>query len=581
MSTQLLAQLEFVAVPAGGNASLPHGLNLSLNGVLAVIPDIIGFENPDFDFVACTNTTLTVNNGGAAAASCRVFLVFFHSHQRAMGQPLGTTLFQQFTNPPFIIRGAGSTAGVAGPGDSQCLIYQPGGPSTGPGTFNTWSDLMAQLAAFRAAANGGGCYTIEFDNTFMSPVTIPAGGPYDMTDVTWRGQDDGFVTAVDLDEGATFTRLRTFDRNLDVRTLALITSPCSDLVNGDIVRVTGGSNLQSFALAGAPFYDAAGLGPGDVVVFTLFEAAILGSGGSGPVISFPTAGSFAFIFCEGVATVLPVQISGGVGALLQIANSSMMNIPNVFPNWAGTVLDPRLDVPMSLLPQPYLGAPSAVAIAPVFLSRWLRLDASGGAIAQTLPTIDPGGGFTAAGCFVLVTEEGGGVVTLSPAAGETIGGSAAAVNVPANGGLLLIGDGVSNWSIIGSWGNNRFAPPEQWAQQNVAAGQVAVAIPSAVSVNFDDIKMMRAGSVVGLSTRLTDAVTAGTATVRVTINGVGGTLNVAHTAGGNPTGGQSTQRAGIDTFLAGDLVGLSITTDLIFLPITTDLESWIEVEEQP
>lgn len=523
------------------------------------------------DYAPCV---LFAGRGGAVSKAVTAAFYRASVSGRRSGVPFTGTLAVGAVNDP-------NTGAVVGPGDSTCLVYQPGGPAVGPATFNDWNDLMAQLAAFRGNANGNGCYTIQFDDTFSSPATIPAGGPYDMTDVTWQGQDDGFVTPVDLDEGATFTRLRTFDRNLDVRTLALITSPCSDLASGDIVRVTGGSNLQSFFFGGAPFYDASGLGAGDLVVFTLFEAALLGSGGSGAVINFPVAGSFAFIFCEGVATVLPTQIFGGAGAFLQMANSSLAAVPTIFVNWAGAIFDPRLDVQPSLLPQPFLTAPAVAAMGPVFTGQWLRFDASGGAIAQTLPTINPGGGFTAPGCFVLVTEEGGGVLTAAPAAGETIAGSAAAVNVPSNGSMLFVSDGVSNWSIVATWGNDRYAPPEQWAQQNVAAGQAAVALSAQVSTNFDTWKAMRRGSVVGLSTRLTEAVTAGTATVRVTINGAAGTLNVVHTSVLNATGGQSTQQAGIDRFVAGDLIGLSVTTDAGFLPITTDLEAWLEIEEEP
>lgn len=125
----------------------------------------------------------------------------------------------------------------------------------------------------------------------------------------------------------------------------------------------------------------------------------------------------------------------------------------------------------------------------------------------------------------------------------------------------------------------RFAPPEQWAQDDVAANQAAVALSAQVSTNFDNIKMMRSGSVVGLSTRFTGAVTAGTATIRVTKNGVAGTLSVASTAVSNPSGGQATQATGVDTFVAGDLIGLSITTDAGFLPVTTDVEAWIEIQE--
>lgn len=469
----------------------------------------------------------------------------------------------------------------AGGPETNCLIYQPGGGQVGPVVFDTWAGLMARLAQLRAASNGSGCYTIQFDDDFSSPATIPAGGPYDMSEVTWVGDDRDFLTFAAIADGASFTGLRRFGHNLSVLNLNTVTPACPDLVNGDLVQLMGAATISTTA-GGAPFYSAAGMGAGDLALVVLFENAALGSFDTGPVLSFPVAGSFLFVFAEGASAVLAPVLVGAAGTLLQFAVSSLQQYPTTFPNWAGTILDPRLDIPPSLLPQPFLTSPSAAAIAPAFMSEWLRLDASGGAIAQTLPTINAAfNNQRGPGCFLLVTESGGGVLTIAPDAGDTIAGAATAVNVPANGAMLLVSDGVSNWSIVATWGNDRFAPPEQWAQQNVAAGQVAVALSAQVSTNFDTWKAMRRGSVVGLSTRLTEAVTAGTATVRVTVNGVAGTLNVVHTSVLNASGGQSTQQAGIDRFVAGDLIGLSITTNAGFLPITTDLEAWLEAEEEP
>jgi len=133
----------------------------------------------------------------------------------------------------------------------------------------------------------------------------------------------------------------------------------------------------------------------------------------------------------------------------------------------------------------------------------------------------------------------------------------------------------------GGGGLDHYAPPEAWAQQNVAASQAGVELAALVSVNFDRIKMPRAGSIVGLSTKLTEAITDATADsliVKVTINGVAGTLAVSHSSGTNPTGGQATQLGGIDVFNAGDELGLQLTTLASFAPTTTDLEGWIEVE---
>lgn len=115
--------------------------------------------------------------------------------------------------------------------------------------------------------------------------------------------------------------------------------------------------------------------------------------------------------------------------------------------------------------------------------------------------------------------------------------------------------------------------PEMWAQQNVAAGQTDVPLDAAVSSNFDTIKMIRAGSIVGISTRLTEPITAGTLTVTVTKNGNAQAMSLVHSSG---SGGSATQAAGIDSYLSGDLIGVKITTSVGFSPVTTDLEVWLD-----
>ncbi len=578
MATTLKSQLVFITVAAGGTATLPH--NLNFNGTL-LAPDCVSFENPVFNFVSSTSTTITVINTGLVPASCRVLCELWHTYERAFGDVAITAL----PGKPFINRGVNLGGGgtIAGPGDSQCLIYQPGGPgpAAGPGTFTDWASLMAQLAAYRSTASGGGCYTIQFDDSFVSPAVIPAGGPYLMDNVVWEGRDGGFGAFVSIANGVTFTGLRSFRGAINVTNSNLVTPAVADLVDGDIITIEGNSTLDT-VLGGASFFSGAGLAPGNTVIVLLREASSAGFTTAGPFITFPVAGSFLLVGLEGLAAVQQSVLVGALGTFLQVAVSTMMTVVTSFPNWAGTVLDPRLDDPASVLPQPFLTAP-AVAPFTAFPSQWLRFNSTGITIAQTLPSINAAfNDQSSPGEFLIITDYGTGVLTISPAVGDTINGAAGPFNVPAGGGaLILISDGVSDWRTIAIFGNDRFSPPEQWAQQNVAASQAAVALSAQVSTNFDTIKMMRSGSVVGLSTRLTEAVTAGTATVRLTINGAAGTLNVVHTAGSNPTGGQSTQRAGIDRFVAGGLIGLSITTDAGFLPITTDLEAWLEIEELP
>jgi hypothetical protein len=121
---------------------------------------------------------------------------------------------------------------------------------------------------------------------------------------------------------------------------------------------------------------------------------------------------------------------------------------------------------------------------------------------------------------------------------------------------------------------------EKWVQNNVVASQSNVDLFALVSTSFDDLKMIRSGSIVGLSTRLTAAITDATADsliVAVTINGATGTLDISHSSGTNPTGGEATQAKGIDTFSAGDLVGVELTTLGSYTPATLDLEAALEV----
>lgn len=128
----------------------------------------------------------------------------------------------------------------------------------------------------------------------------------------------------------------------------------------------------------------------------------------------------------------------------------------------------------------------------------------------------------------------------------------------------------------GGGGGGSFALPEQWAQNDVAANQAAVVMSAQVSTNFDDLKMPNAGILLALTTRFTEPITAGTCTIIITINGAPTTLQVVHTNAANQSGGIA---LGGVAYAAGDLIGMTITTDAGFLPITTDVEAWIMAQE--
>lgn len=98
MPNILKSQLEYIAVAPGATATLPT--TLSLSGV-DYPPDIISFDNPDFDYSSHTTTTLTVINKGAVVASCRVLCEHWHTIERSFGS--NSTL--NLPNRPFVNRG--------------------------------------------------------------------------------------------------------------------------------------------------------------------------------------------------------------------------------------------------------------------------------------------------------------------------------------------------------------------------------------------------------------------------------------------------------------------------------------------
>lgn len=136
---------------------------------------------------------------------------------------------------------------------------------------------------------------------------------------------------------------------------------------------------------------------------------------------------------------------------------------------------------------------------------------------------------------------------------------------------------VVNQGGAGGGGSDITYLPEAWEQMDVPAGQGAVVIPAAVSQLFDEMVMNRTVSILGIRTQLTEPITAGTLTVTVFINGVATAALLVHTSVLNPSGGGAAFAPGVAVALAGQTVGVRITTDAGFLPVSTDISTRVEV----
>lgn len=115
-----------------------------------------------------------------------------------------------------------------------------------------------------------------------------------------------------------------------------------------------------------------------------------------------------------------------------------------------------------------------------------------------------------------------------------------------------------------------------WFQTDVAASQSAVALNLDGGTLRAELPMVRAGSVTGIVVFSNAARSGGTLTVDATINGTVTGLTAVLDAT-NTTVKASTQAVAADAFVAGDRIGVKITTDAGWLPTTADITVVVEI----
>lgn len=105
----------FVGVPAGGTATLPHGL--VMNGK-PLAPDHLGFAGDDsgnFELVSSDTVNITVRNDGAGAGTILVLAETWHPIERSFGIPPDDgSLGIHLTPRPFVMK-SGSSSGTTPP----------------------------------------------------------------------------------------------------------------------------------------------------------------------------------------------------------------------------------------------------------------------------------------------------------------------------------------------------------------------------------------------------------------------------------------------------------------------------------
>ena len=338
MGTILKNIVRFTGLAIGVPTALPHRLNV--NNV-SVVPRLVFTALEGFTTAAdATNVTVTRLASGPAAVD--VYVEYWHTIEALVplpGQLAGLVPF--LLNP-----GAGGGGGGGTTFMSNCLIFRPGSGLTGPIVFDTWAALYAQLQALRAAANGSGCYTIEFDPSaaaIYTDMVIPAGA-YDMSNVSWMGTNVGVPgvgtppTPAVIAEGATFTNGPYKFRDLFLYSRATATPPFS-ITNDftDVIQLFN-TNVQA-ETAPIPVFLCTG---GGLPQFQL-EFSTLGDGVN-PVLEADASSGANLRLGPGASVQVNALITVGDGGIGFTFNASSATYTENQPLAPGAAVPPDSDV---------------------------------------------------------------------------------------------------------------------------------------------------------------------------------------------------------------------------------------------
>lgn len=163
----------FTNVAAAGQATLPHGLNVQDHGV---VPDEVKIGNADFSFVSANATSVTVQNNGAAPASCDVLVEHWHTVERSFGE-LATGDETALNPQPFVTVTGNPTAGGGGGG----FVPQGGPDLAGVAPAVRSGRAVFVNPADPTAADDGDWATPKLTITGAIAAIVAAGPPTDVS----------------------------------------------------------------------------------------------------------------------------------------------------------------------------------------------------------------------------------------------------------------------------------------------------------------------------------------------------------------------------------------------------------------
>jgi hypothetical protein len=420
--------VSFTGVAIGATASLPHGLNLNAQ---PLTPDSVRFSTA-FELVSANTTTITVRNVSAAGGSCVVLCEAWHPIERSFGiAPDDGSLSIHLVPQPYSSSFASSTGG----GGPTVVVFRPGGVAE-KNVAITWDSALALLSLSE------GNRVLQFDSSVVSPIVIPVGGPYQMTDVTWSGSFGISAPEVHIPEGASFTGLRGFDDRIRV-VFTGTTPPVSDLdpstPTPDTVFVDHGAVLTT---AGAgPMLQLSAAGPSGVIV-ALRAGGVIETG-TAPVFDLAVAGANAgIVMIDGAANLGSDTLSSVVGAnlFILVGDSGVAQASEDQPAFLGSLAFQNLTKLYRYPAFPILSTNTSLTET----SQLVQLDPSLGAFVVTLPPA-----FNRRGQSISIKNVTSDVTPVAIAAGpgDQLDGAPSAILSGAFAFMEVTSDGSTNWYI--------------------------------------------------------------------------------------------------------------------------------------
>lgn len=424
---KLYGNVAFTGVTIGGTQTLPHGL--VLRGT-PVIPDLVLLQFPnDFELVTADATSITIRNTTNTTGDCVAQVSAFHPTIRLLGAPPDDGVMSQGLTPRPFCPGS-PNSGSSGASSFDVVVFRPGG-GAGENVVATWADALAALAQLE------GTRYLQFDDSLVSPIPIPVGGPYDMTGVIWSTVPDRIVQVV-VPEGVTFTKLRAFDDRIAV-TFTGTAPPVADFASPapQIDTVSFSGNAQIIATGGGPFFSV-----GAAAQFNLGTAGAILFGGA--AVIDVTAGVVLNVFVNGpLSSVQGSTISGVLGATLNLvtANDALTVLSEDQPTFAGAI-NPTNRTGVRRYPTAILTSTDSLADA----NQLVLVDPTGGAFSVTLPAA---AGLRGQPIVFKNVDTSTNNVTIAAGGGDTIDGSATLVKSGSRFFCEITSDGVHTWYVTG------------------------------------------------------------------------------------------------------------------------------------